>query len=49
MTALPASLPKVLAIDDSELIHRLLRVRLQYEQIELHGAVESRDGRHGRL
>jgi diguanylate cyclase (GGDEF)-like protein len=44
MTALPTSLPKVLAIDDSELIHRLLRVRLQYEQIELHGAVDAHQG-----
>lgn len=37
-------LPKVLAIDDSELIHRLLRVRLQYEQLELHGTTEAEDG-----
>lgn len=39
-----SQLPKVLAIDDSELIHRLLRVRLQYEQIELHGAVDPEQG-----
>lgn len=37
-------LPKVLAIDDSELIHRLLRVRLQYEQLELHGTTAAEDG-----
>ena len=37
-------LPKVLAIDDSELIHRLLQVRLQHEQLELHGATEAEDG-----
>ncbi|MBM4099760.1 MAG: diguanylate cyclase [Planctomycetes bacterium] len=37
-------LPKVLAIDDSELIHRLLRVRLQYEQLELHGSTKAEDG-----
>jgi diguanylate cyclase (GGDEF)-like protein len=42
MTSSP--LPKVLAIDDSELIHRLLRVRLQYEQLELHGALDAADG-----
>lgn len=39
-----STLPKVLAIDDSELIHRLLRVRLQHEQIQLHGAMESEQG-----
>lgn len=39
MTPQSSSLPKVLAIDDSELIHRLLRVRLQHEQIELHGSM----------
>jgi PleD family two-component response regulator len=44
MTASSAPLPKVLAIDDSELIHRLLRVRLQHEQLELHGATESDQG-----
>ena len=44
MTSTNAQLPKVLAIDDSELIHRLLRVRLQYEQIELHGAVDPEQG-----
>ena len=40
----PARLPKVLAIDDSELIHRLLRVRLQYEQLELHGTIDAAHG-----
>ncbi len=44
MTASSAPLPKVLAIDDSELIHRLLRVRLQHEQLELHGATEAEQG-----
>jgi len=44
MTPSSAPLPKVLAIDDSELIHRLLRVRLQHEQLELHGATESDQG-----
>jgi len=39
MTPQSSPLPKVLAIDDSELIHRLLRVRLQHEQIELHGSM----------
>ena len=42
MTSSP--LPKVLAIDDSELIHRLLRVRLQFEQLELHGALDAAEG-----
>ncbi len=44
MTALPSGLPKVLAIDDSVLIHRLLQVRLQYEQIELFGATSAEVG-----
>ena len=44
MTPSDAPLPKVLAIDDSELIHRLLQVRLQYEQLELHGATEAEEG-----
>ncbi len=46
-TPMPQSgthLPKVLAIDDSELIHRLLQVRLQYENLELHGALSALDG-----
>ncbi len=37
-------LPKVLAIDDSELIHRLLQVRLQHEQLELHGSTDAANG-----
>jgi diguanylate cyclase (GGDEF)-like protein len=40
----PADLPKLLAIDDSELIHRLLRSRLASERLELHCAMSGRDG-----
>jgi len=36
--------PRLLAIDDSELIHRLLQVRLQGERLELHGALNAKDG-----
>ena len=36
--------PTVLAIDDSELIHRLLKTRLQGERLELHNATSSADG-----
>ena len=36
--------PTVLAIDDSELIHRLLQTRLQGERLELHNATSSADG-----
>ena len=36
--------PRLLAIDDSELIHRLLQVRLQGERFELHGALGAIDG-----
>lgn len=36
--------PRLLAIDDSELIHRLLQVRLQGERLELHGALSAQDG-----
>ncbi|MSR18231.1 MAG: diguanylate cyclase [Phycisphaerales bacterium] len=43
MTSDP-TFPKLLVIDDSELIHRLLRVRLQGERIEIHGASNPRDG-----
>jgi two-component system cell cycle response regulator len=39
-----ADLPKLLAIDDSELIHRLLRSRLASERLELHCAMSGRDG-----
>ncbi len=38
------NLPKLLVIDDSELIHRLLRSRLQNERIQLHSASSSREG-----
>ena len=41
MTARPSTFPKVLAIDDSVLIHRLLQVRLQHEQIQLFGATSA--------
>jgi diguanylate cyclase (GGDEF)-like protein len=44
MTPMGSQLPKVLAIDDSELIHRLLQVRLQYENLELHGALSAEEG-----
>ena len=37
-------IPKVLAIDDSELIHRLLEARLQGEDLELHSAISSEEG-----
>jgi two-component system, cell cycle response regulator len=36
--------PRLLAIDDSELIHRLLQVRLQGERFELHSALSANDG-----
>ncbi|MFM8578536.1 MAG: diguanylate cyclase domain-containing protein, partial [Planctomycetaceae bacterium] len=36
--------PRLLAIDDSELIHRLLQVRLQGERLELHSALSAGDG-----
>ena len=38
------SIPKVLVIDDSELIHRLLEARLQGENLELHFATSSEEG-----
>ena len=38
------NLPKILSVDDSELIHRLLRARLQNERLELHSATSSIDG-----
>lgn len=44
MASSDSHLPKVLAIDDSELIHRLLRVRLQYENLELYGALSAAEG-----
>lgn len=36
--------PRLLAIDDSELIHRLLQVRLQGERLELHSALSAAEG-----
>lgn len=38
------AVPKLLVIDDSELIHRLLRVRLQHERIEILSAQSAREG-----
>ncbi|MBL9120806.1 MAG: diguanylate cyclase [Phycisphaerae bacterium] len=37
-------LPKLLAIDDSELIHKILRVRLQHEQLEILSACSGEEG-----
>jgi diguanylate cyclase (GGDEF)-like protein len=39
-----ASTARLLAIDDSELIHRLLKFRLQHERLEIHGAINAREG-----
>ncbi len=36
--------PRVLSIDDSELMHRLLRARLQLEQVELHSSTSGEEG-----
>ncbi len=44
MMMMQPSVPKLLAIDDSELIHRLLRLRLQNERIEMHSATGSPEG-----
>ena len=44
ITPPPRPTPKMLVIDDSELIHRLLKVRLQYERIEIQCARDSRRG-----
>jgi len=38
------AVPKLLVIDDSELIHRLLRVRLQHERIEILSAESASEG-----
>ncbi len=38
------SIPRILAVDDSELMHRLLRSRLQLEQVEIHTALNGEDG-----
>lgn len=37
-------MPRLLAIDDSELIHRLLKARLKSERIEIHGATSAAEG-----
>ena len=44
MTERSSTFPKVLAIDDSVLIHRLLQVRLQHEEIQLFGATRADTG-----
>src|SRR5690554_513153 len=44
MQSKPRSNPKLLAIDDSALIHRLLRARLRSERIEIHTAKSGREG-----
>ena len=36
--------PRVLAIDDSDLVHRLLRARLRHERIDLHSVHNAMDG-----
>ena len=36
--------PRILSIDDSELMHRLLRARLQLEQIEIHCSTSGEEG-----
>ena len=36
--------PRILAVDDSELMHRLLRTRLQLEQVEIHCALTGEEG-----
>ena len=36
--------PRILAVDDSELMHRLLRSRLQLEQVEIHCALSGEEG-----
>lgn len=36
--------PRLLAIDGSNLIHRLLNVRLRHERIEIHSATNAHDG-----
>lgn len=40
----PPPAPRMLVIDDSELIHRLLKVRLQFERIEIESAMSSKEG-----
>ena len=36
--------PRVLTIDDSEMMHRLLRARLQLEQLEIYSALSGEEG-----
>ena len=36
--------PQLLAIDDSDLVHRLLRARLKHERIELHACNSGEEG-----
>ena len=36
--------PRLLAIDDSDLVHRLLRARLKHERIELRAAASGEEG-----
>ncbi|MDG2021467.1 MAG: diguanylate cyclase [Phycisphaerales bacterium] len=36
--------PRVLAIDDSDLVHRLLRARLRHERIDLHSVLTADEG-----
>ena len=36
--------PRILSIDDSELMHRLLRARLQLEQVEMYCSTSGEDG-----
>jgi two-component system cell cycle response regulator len=44
VTPPPRPTPRMLVIDDSELIHRLLKVRLQYERIDILCARDSQKG-----
>lgn len=37
-------LPRLLAIDDSELIHKLLKIRLQHERLDLRSALSGAEG-----
>ena len=44
MTTEEPTRPKVLAIDDSDLVHRLLRARLRHERIDLHSVQTAEEG-----
>ena len=44
MNMIDQSPPIVLAIDDSELVHRLLRARLRHERIQLHSVSNAQSG-----